>query len=151
MVPGRFLLNNYKQALRIISSNTAELDAYRALHPNEILDFGSWAAEELAYLKAVESEPKRDALKVTYVEELEKLAKLEYDIVRSTMMIPLIHFIEIFSNRLETTISCPSTTNRHLRQAQVLVTWPLQPRNEVMQHDVQLSTGLAVNRTESKT
>ena len=77
MVPGRFLLNNYKQALRIISSSTAELDAYRALHPNEILDFGSWAAEELAYLKAVESEPKQDVLRVTYVEELEKLAKLE--------------------------------------------------------------------------
>ena len=150
MVPGRFLLNNYKQALRIISSNTAELDAYRALHPNEILDFGSWAAEELAYLKAVESEPKQDALKVTYVEELEKLAKLEYDIARSTMMIPLIHFIEIFSNCLKTTISCP-TTNLHLCQAQVLVIWPLQPRNEVMQRDVQLSAGLAVNRTESKT
>ena len=77
MVPGRFLLNNYKQALRIISSNTAELDTYRALHPNEILDFGSWAAEEHAYLKAVESEPKQDVLRVTYMEELEKLAKLE--------------------------------------------------------------------------
>ena len=77
MVPGRFLLNNYKQALRIISSNTAELDAYRTLHPNEILDFGSWAAKEHAYLKAVESEPKQDVLRVTYVEELEKLAKLE--------------------------------------------------------------------------
>ena len=54
----------------------AELDAYRALHPNENLDFGSWAAEELAYLKAVRSEPKQDALRVTYVEELEKLAKV---------------------------------------------------------------------------
>ena len=87
LVPGHFLLNNYKQALRIISTNTAELDAYRALHPNENLDFGSWAAEELAYLKAVESEPKQDALRVTYVEELEKLAKVRYNIVRSTVVI----------------------------------------------------------------
>ncbi|KIM62949.1 hypothetical protein SCLCIDRAFT_24546, partial [Scleroderma citrinum Foug A] len=73
----RFLLNNYRQALKLISTNTAELDAYRALHPNENLDFGSWAAEELAYLKAIESEPKQDTLRVMYVEELEKLAKLE--------------------------------------------------------------------------
>ena len=65
----------------------AKLDAYCVLHPNENLDFGSWAAEELAYLKAVESEPKQDALRVTYVEELEKLAKLKYDIVISTVVI----------------------------------------------------------------
>ncbi|KIM59746.1 hypothetical protein SCLCIDRAFT_27138 [Scleroderma citrinum Foug A] len=72
-----FLFNNYQQALRIISANTVDLDAYRMLHPNENLDFESWVAEELAYLQAVESEPKQDALRVTYVEELEWLAKLE--------------------------------------------------------------------------
>ena len=115
----------YKQALRIISTNTAELDAYCALHPNENLDFGSWAAEELTYLKAVESEPKQDVLRVTYVEELEKLAKLEYNIVRSTVVIPLIHFTEIFSNRLKSTISSP-IINCHLCQAQASVMWPLQ-------------------------
>ncbi|KAI6039753.1 hypothetical protein EDC04DRAFT_2867912 [Pisolithus marmoratus] len=58
-----FLFNNYKQALGIISTNTAELDAYRMLHLNQNLDFGSWVAEELAYLKSVESEPKQDVLK----------------------------------------------------------------------------------------
>ena len=96
---GRFLLNNYKQALRIISTNTAELDAYRALHPNEILDFGSWAAEELAYLKAVESEPKQDALRVTYVEELEKLTKLKYDIVRSAVVVLMFYRHTLQSSR----------------------------------------------------
>ncbi|KAI6041722.1 hypothetical protein EDC04DRAFT_2565236, partial [Pisolithus marmoratus] len=79
----RFLFNNYKQALRIISANTAELDTYHVLHLDQHLDFGSWAAEELAYLKSVESEPKQDVLRVTYMEELEKLAKLEYDIMMS--------------------------------------------------------------------
>jgi len=128
----------------------AELDAYCALHPNETLDFGSWAAEELAYLKAVKFEPKQDVLRVTYVEELEKLAKLEYDIVKSAVVIPLIHFTEMLSNRLETIISSP-TINCHLHQAQVSVTWPLQLRNEVMQCDMQLSAGLEANRTESKT
>ena len=99
MVPGRFLLNNYKQALRIISTNTAELNAYCALHPNENLDFGSWAAEELAYLKAVESEPKQDALRVTYVEELEKLAKLKYDIVISAVVILIFYRHALQSSR----------------------------------------------------
>ena len=85
LVPGRFLLNNYRQALRLISTNTAELDAYCALHPNDDLDFGSWAAKELAYLKAVGLEPKQDVVKVMYVEELDKLARLRYGIVRSSL------------------------------------------------------------------
>ena len=117
---GRFLLNNYKQALKIISTNTAELDAYRALHLNENLNFGSWAAEELAYLKAVESEPKQDVLRVTYVEELEKLTKLEYDSMRSVVMTPLIHVTDILSDRLETIISS-LTISCHLRWARVSV------------------------------
>ena len=87
MVPGHFLLNNSKQALRIISTSTAKLDAYCALYLNENLDFGSWAAKELAYLKAIKSEPKQDVLRVTYVEELEKLAKLKYNIVISAVVI----------------------------------------------------------------
>jgi len=135
-----FLLNNSKQALRTISTNMAELDAYCVLHPNETLDFGSWAAEELTYLKAVEFEPKQDVLRVMYVEELEKLAKLEYNIVRSAVVIPLIHFTEMLSNHLKMRISSP-TINCHLHQAQVSVTWPLQLRNEVMQHNMQLSMG----------
>ena len=129
--------------------NTVELDAYCTLHPNDNLDFGSWVAEELAYLKAVQSEPKQDALRVTYVEELEKLTKLEYGIVRSTAVILLIHFTEIFSNRLETIISFP-IIYCHSCQARVSATQPLQLRNKVMQRDVQLSAELAVNRTKSK-
>ena len=58
-----------------------DLDAYRMLHPNEILDFESWVAEELAYLWVVESELKQDVLRVTYMEELEWLAKLECNFV----------------------------------------------------------------------
>ena len=137
MVLGRFLLNNYKQALRIVSTNTAELNTYRALHLNENLDFGSWVAEELAYLKAVESEPKQDALRVTYVEELERLAKLEYDTVKSAEVIlicstgmPSDHHKTTISYRI---ISLPSC------QARVSVAWPLQLRNKIMLHDVQLS------------
>ena len=116
-----------------------KLNAYHMLHPNENLDFGSWVAEELAYLKAVQSEPKQDALRVTHVEELEKLIKLEYSIVRSTVVILLIHFTEIFSNHLETIISFP-IIHCHSCQAQISATQPLQLRNEVMQRDMQCSS-----------
>ncbi|KIM51893.1 hypothetical protein SCLCIDRAFT_142302, partial [Scleroderma citrinum Foug A] len=74
-------VDKYAELSTIISANTVDLDAYRMLHPNENLDFESWVAEELAYLRVVESEPKQDALRVTYVEELEQLAKLKCDFV----------------------------------------------------------------------
>ena len=102
----------------------AELDAYRALHPHENLDFGSWVAEELTYLKAVESEPKQDMLRVTYVDELEKLAKLQYKFVRSAVAI-LIHFTEMLSSRLKTITSSPIISYL-LCQGQVSAMWPLQ-------------------------
>ena len=124
MAPGHFLLNNYKQALRLISTNTAELNACRALHLNENLDFGSWVAEELAYLKVTESEPKQDTLRVMYVDELEKLAKLEYEFVRSAVAI-LIHFTEMLSSCLKTITSSPIISYL-LCQGQVSVMWPLQ-------------------------
>jgi len=124
LAPGHFLLNNYKQALRLISTNTAELNACRALHLNENLDFGSWVAEELAYLKVTESEPKQDTLRVMYVDELEKLAKLEYEFVRSAVAI-LIHFTEMLSSCLKTITSSPIISYL-LCQGQVSVMWPLQ-------------------------
>ncbi|KIM57629.1 hypothetical protein SCLCIDRAFT_57162, partial [Scleroderma citrinum Foug A] len=120
----RFLLNNYKQALRIISANTAKLDAYCALHPNENLDFRSWAAEELAYLKVVESEPKQDVLRVTYVEELEKLAKLKYNIVISTVVILIFYRHALQSSRDDNFLSysqssfTPGSAERRVRSQQ---------------------------------
>jgi hypothetical protein len=74
---GRFILNNYKQALTVISDYTKELEAYRATFPGQGLDFESWIAEELAYLEAVAVEPVQDATAVEYVEALEKLDKYQ--------------------------------------------------------------------------
>jgi hypothetical protein len=74
---GRFILNNYKQALTIISDYTKELEAYRATFPGEDLDFESWIAEEFTYLEAVAVEPTQDATAVEYVEALEKLEKCQ--------------------------------------------------------------------------
>ncbi|KAG2337898.1 hypothetical protein BDR05DRAFT_952329 [Suillus weaverae] len=71
----RFLFNNYQQALTIIADYTKEIEAYRAVYPDEVLDFDSWIDEELQYLITVGSEPQHDVLTVEYVDALEKLAK----------------------------------------------------------------------------
>ncbi|KAG1771378.1 hypothetical protein EV702DRAFT_1181467 [Suillus placidus] len=73
----RFILNNYKQALTIISNYTKELEAYRAMFPGEELDFESWIAEEFTYLEAMAVEPTQDTTAVEYVEALEKLEKCQ--------------------------------------------------------------------------
>ncbi|KAG2032361.1 hypothetical protein BDR03DRAFT_936026 [Suillus americanus] len=75
----RFILNNYKQALTVISDYTKELEVYHATFPGQGLDFESWIAEELAYLEAVAVEPMQDATAVEYVEALEKLNKYQPD------------------------------------------------------------------------
>jgi hypothetical protein len=74
---GRFILNNYKQALTVISDYTKELKVYRATFPGQGLDFESWIAEELTYLEAVAVEPVQDATAVEYVKALEKLNKYQ--------------------------------------------------------------------------
>ncbi|KAG1819541.1 uncharacterized protein BJ212DRAFT_1445984 [Suillus subaureus] len=73
----RFILNNYKQALTMISDYTKELEAYCATFPGQGLDFESWIAEELAYLEAMAVEPVQDATVVEYIEVLEKLNKYQ--------------------------------------------------------------------------
>ncbi|KAG2148711.1 uncharacterized protein EDB93DRAFT_1240474 [Suillus bovinus] len=62
----RFILNNYKQALTMISNYTKELKAYCATFPGKELDFEIWIAEEFTYLEAVAIEPAQDATAVEY-------------------------------------------------------------------------------------
>ncbi|KAG1850888.1 hypothetical protein F4604DRAFT_1686992 [Suillus subluteus] len=69
----RFIFNNYRQALTIITDYTKEIEAYRLMYPDEVLDFDSWIGEELAYLLAVGSEPQHDALTVEYINVVEDL------------------------------------------------------------------------------
>jgi hypothetical protein len=70
---GRFIFNNYKQAVTLIDDFTKELDAYHLSFPDQAMDFETWVTEELAYLESIASEPARDALVVDYIEALEKL------------------------------------------------------------------------------
>ncbi|KIM53199.1 hypothetical protein SCLCIDRAFT_32065 [Scleroderma citrinum Foug A] len=71
----RFLFNNYKQALSLITDYSKDLDAYRVLYLTQTLNFEAWASEELEYLKNVVTEPMQDALAIKYVEALELLWK----------------------------------------------------------------------------
>ena len=75
---GKFLFDNYKQALDIISRYTPEVEAFKTARGITDNDFESWRLEELEYLQAVSSEPEHDALTVTYVEALQALRKAEY-------------------------------------------------------------------------
>ncbi|KAF9240488.1 hypothetical protein BU15DRAFT_74070 [Melanogaster broomeanus] len=60
--PGKFLQNNYKQAIQLIADNTKDIEAY-----------------QLEYLNAVALEPQWDTLAVKYVESLEKLKKYDQE------------------------------------------------------------------------
>jgi hypothetical protein len=72
------LFNNYKQALRIISNYTHDIEALKATIPGLIEeDFVKWRQEELDYLKKLQVEPEYDTQVIAYVEALEALAKAE--------------------------------------------------------------------------
>ena len=72
------MFNNYKQALRIISDYTHDIEALKATIPGLIEeDFVKWRQEELDYLKKLQVEPEYDTQVIAYVEALEALAKAE--------------------------------------------------------------------------
>jgi hypothetical protein len=72
------LFNNYKQALRIISNYTHDIEALKATIPVLIEeDFVKWWQEELDYLKKLQVEPEYDTQVIAYIEALEALAKAE--------------------------------------------------------------------------
>ncbi|KIK17208.1 hypothetical protein PISMIDRAFT_64895, partial [Pisolithus microcarpus 441] len=67
----RFLYNNYKQALRIIQTNLAELEQFKRSKDITDNDFESWHREELEYLKRCAGESDANSIAVQYVELLE--------------------------------------------------------------------------------
>ncbi|KAI6015817.1 hypothetical protein PISMIDRAFT_18434 [Pisolithus microcarpus 441] len=87
----RFLYNNYKQALCIIQTHSAELERFK--HSKDISDndFESWHQEELEYLKRCAGESDATSIAVQYVELLEKLnfAEATYG---SVMQVPYLTY-----------------------------------------------------------
>ncbi|KAI6000026.1 hypothetical protein EDD15DRAFT_2362606 [Pisolithus albus] len=70
---GRFLYNNYKQALCIIQTYSAELERFKRSKDITDNDFESWHREELEYLKRCAGESDATSIAAQYVELLEKL------------------------------------------------------------------------------
>lgn len=70
---GQFLYNNYKQALDLIKTYTAELATFKVFTNFADKDFKAWNQEELAYLKDCASEPAATSVAISYIAELEKL------------------------------------------------------------------------------
>ncbi|KAF8497296.1 hypothetical protein JB92DRAFT_3224434 [Gautieria morchelliformis] len=68
-----FMYNNYKQALSIINEYIPEVEAFKSAHGYTDEGFISWHDEEFTYLSNSGKEPPEDALKVAYVEALQKL------------------------------------------------------------------------------
>ena len=75
---GKFLYDNYVQALRNIASITEQLqDAMQVLKIDNISCFERWWLEERAYLDSLKHEPQGDVLKMEYLETLQKLKSVE--------------------------------------------------------------------------
>jgi hypothetical protein len=74
---GKFILNNYKQALKIIADHTPEIAEYSRTFRYGADDFAAWRVEELAYLRNLTHEPEDDVLAMSYVEALRDLELAE--------------------------------------------------------------------------
>jgi hypothetical protein len=75
---GKFLYNNYKQALGIISSYVPEIERFKQTFGYQDDDFLRWRDEEIEYLSNLSREPEHDILATAYVEALQTLHHAEY-------------------------------------------------------------------------
>ncbi|EKM77186.1 hypothetical protein AGABI1DRAFT_43811, partial [Agaricus bisporus var. burnettii JB137-S8] len=79
-----FLVNNYKQALQILSGEQDLLDAMRTAGVGPE-DFNRWLKEEKDYLTHLSHEPEAEALHIDYYQGLVKLKSYEADIARQQL------------------------------------------------------------------
>lgn len=70
---GTFLLNNYKQALRILRDDVPALDDAKCSMNVTDADMDSWEAEQAEFFLTVGVEPEGDMLRTEYVELLQAL------------------------------------------------------------------------------
>jgi hypothetical protein len=78
VVAGRFLYNNFCQAINNLTTLPPQLEAAKKLYniPSDNV-FNQWLEEEEAYLLALKHEPPENILKVEYFTALPKLAAAE--------------------------------------------------------------------------
>src|SRR6266550_179294 len=75
--PGRFLVNNYKQAVEILRSEPTLLSAMQAQGISDINIFTDWLEEERQYLEGLKQEPVQDTLEMEYYRRLVVLYEYE--------------------------------------------------------------------------
>ncbi|KAI5985372.1 hypothetical protein EDD15DRAFT_2390180 [Pisolithus albus] len=77
----KFLLNNYKQALDLLSNGRATLERLmRELGVSDPLIFRQWLDEERVYLKSLLQEPAEETLQMEYWQRLVNLAASRQDL-----------------------------------------------------------------------
>ncbi|KAH9923377.1 uncharacterized protein B0H18DRAFT_1085727 [Fomitopsis serialis] len=75
---GKFLYNNYKQALKIISNETKVFEVLGRQLGTTPADYEKYLVEERAYLEGLKSEPPEVARRLDYIEALMMLADTGY-------------------------------------------------------------------------
>ncbi len=69
-VLGKFLFNNYRQALKIIKDYEPEVERMKATLQITNDDIEQWLVEEQKFLMNLKNEPEERVLEVAYVEAL---------------------------------------------------------------------------------
>ncbi|KAI0359107.1 hypothetical protein OH77DRAFT_1136710 [Trametes cingulata] len=72
---GKFIFNNYRQALQIIDEGVRALDVYALELGTSDADYERYLVEERDYLQSLQSEPPELAQKMEYMEALDNLEK----------------------------------------------------------------------------
>lgn len=74
---GTMILNNYKQALRILNEESIALEEAKKTLEIQPGDLEKWRNEEVAYIAELGKESEADVLAVAYVELLQQLDELQ--------------------------------------------------------------------------
>ncbi|KAF8573586.1 hypothetical protein K439DRAFT_1665734 [Ramaria rubella] len=92
----RFLLNNYRQAMKNLALLPDQLEAAkRSLNIDSDVRFEEWREAEKAYLRGLKTEPELDVLKIEYLSTLIKLRQAETDFSRVSQQWELVPVEEL--------------------------------------------------------
>jgi len=75
---GKFLLNNYKQALELLDTTPAIAAALAGLGATQASDVTGWLKEEGDYLRGLKKEPLEETLEMEYYKMVLNLRDSEY-------------------------------------------------------------------------
>jgi hypothetical protein len=76
-LPGKFLLNNYKQALKLLDGAPSVMAALLQLGATSTAVVEGWLKEEGAYLQALKKEPLEETFEMEYYQVVLNLCDSE--------------------------------------------------------------------------